>query len=218
MARVPAKPPRKPKRAPLNPERIAAAALAFIDEHGLEALSVRHLGAALGVEGMALYKHYPSKEAILDAVAELLILELVVPEPSGETWKQRALKVAHDYRAISRRHPRSFQLLAFRRLTTPRALALLDRIFFALRADGLTAEQAVQVYKGVANWSNGAIFDELAGFSAKQAGVVQAVPLELTAFAEAAPFLGTDSFDAMFELGLEALLTGLEQKFAGAPR
>ncbi len=69
------------KREPLNPERIATAALAYIDEHGLEAMSVRNLGAVLSVEGMALYKHFPSKEAILDAVAELLVLELVFAAP-----------------------------------------------------------------------------------------------------------------------------------------
>jgi AcrR family transcriptional regulator len=208
------KTPKSKKREPLNPDRIAHAALAFIDERGLDEMSVRNLGAALGVEGMALYKHFPSKEAILDAVSELLILELVVPAPGSETWKTRALRVAHDYRAISRRHPRAFPLLASRRFTTPRALALTDRIFFALMADGLTAQQAVQVYRGVANWSNGTIFDELAGFAAaEQSRSESPVPRELTALAAAQPFLANEHFDAIFETGLDALLTGLELEF-----
>jgi AcrR family transcriptional regulator len=204
---------RAKRREPLNPERIAKAALDFIDEHGLEAMSVRNLGAALGVEGMALYKHFDSKEHILDAVAELLVLELTVAAPTAETWRTRALRVAHDYRAISRRHPKAFPLLALRRFTTPRALALLDRIFFALMADGLTARQAVAVYRGVANWSNGTIFDELAGFSAEQAGAGAPVPRELTALAEAQPFLDPAHFDDIYETGLEALLDGLERRF-----
>lgn len=208
------KTPKVKKREPLNPDRIATAALAFIDERGLEEMSVRNLGASLGVEGMALYKHFPSKEAILDAVAELLILELVVPAPGSESWKTRALRVAHDYRAISRRHPRAFPLLATRRFATPRALALIDRIFFALMADGLSAQQAVQVYRGVANWSNGTIFDELTGFAAaKQQRADLPVPRELTALAAAQPYLAIEHFDAIFETGLDALLTGLELKF-----
>lgn len=201
------------RREPLNPDRIARAALDYIDEHGLGDMSVRNLGAALGVEGMALYKHFRSKEAILDAVAELMLLELVVPAPSRESWKTRALRVGHDYRAISRRHPRAFTLLAARRYTTPRALALLDRIFFALMAAGLTARQAVEVYRGVANWTNGCVFDELAGQAALEAGVKVVPPRELTALAEAAPFLGVEHFDAIYQAGLEALLDGLAAKF-----
>ncbi len=63
------------KREPLNPERIATAALAYIDEHGLEAMSVRNLGAVLSVEGMALYKHFPSKEAIYSEVFTISLAE-----------------------------------------------------------------------------------------------------------------------------------------------
>ena len=206
------------KRQPLNPERIAVAALAFIDERGLEEMSVRNLGAALGVEGMALYKHYPSKEAILDAVAEQLILELVVPPPTKEGWKVRALNVARDYRAIGRRHPKAFHLLPTRRFTTPRALAVLDRVFFLLMGDGLTAQQAVEVFRGVANWSNGCIMDEIAGLRAESAGVQMAVPRELTALAAAQTFLGVEHFDAIFEAGLVALLDGLEARFGKSKR
>ena len=77
---------KNPNRLPLDPDLIARAALRHIDRHGLEGLSVRGLGASLGVEGMSLYKHFPSKEAILEAVAELLILELVVPAPTSAPW------------------------------------------------------------------------------------------------------------------------------------
>ncbi len=203
----------KKKREPLNPERIAVAALAYIDQHGLEEMSVRNLGASLGVEGMALYKHYPSKDAILDAVVEQLILELVVPPPTREGWKVRALKVAADYRDISRRHPRAFPLLAMRRFTTPRALAVLDRVFFLLMGDGLSAQESVEVFRGVANWANGCIMDELAGFRASEAGQSLQVPREQTALAAAQPFLGVEHFDRIFDVGLHAMLDGLEVRF-----
>jgi AcrR family transcriptional regulator len=208
---------RKGVPGPLTPDRVAAAALAFMDEHGLEALTVRGLGASMGVEGMALYRHFPSKAAILDAVAELLILELVVT-PSGEGWKARALQVGRDYRAISRRHPRAFPLLGMRRFATPRSLALLDRIFFALLSSGLTARQAVEVYRGVANWANGTILDELAGLESAKANGPREVPGELTALKAVQPWLGTNHFDEIFESGLLALLDGLESKFASKGR
>lgn len=49
----------------LTVERICAAALAIIDEEGLPALNMRRLGASLGVDAMALYRHLPNKQAIL---------------------------------------------------------------------------------------------------------------------------------------------------------
>jgi AcrR family transcriptional regulator len=211
--------PKRKKREPLNPDRIATAALAFIDEHGLEEMSVRNLGATLGVEGMALYKHFPSKEAILDAVAELLVLELVVPAPNAQGWQQRAFTMAQDYRAISRRHPNAFPLLGMRRFTTPKALTLIDRIIFALMAEGLTAQQAVEVYRGVANWANGCILNELASDEAEARGKepnADTVPRELTALAVSFQYLGNAHADELFRLGLEALLEGLGTRFRAA--
>jgi AcrR family transcriptional regulator len=208
--------PKRKKKEPLNPDRIAAAALDFIDEHGLEDMSVRNLGATLGVEGMALYKHFPSKEAILDAVAERLVLELVVPAPTSEGWMRRAATMAHDYRAISRRHPNAFPLLGMRRFTTPRALALIDRIVFALMGESLSAQQAVEVYRAVSNWANGCILHELASDQAASEGKeldVGTLPRELTALAVSYQYLGNDHAEALFKLGLEALLEGLAQRF-----
>ncbi|MBM4777651.1 MAG: hypothetical protein GQE15_08095, partial [Archangiaceae bacterium] len=65
-----------------------------------------------------------------------------------------------------------------------------------------------------ANWSNGTIFDELAGLTVAQSGVRIEIPRELTALAEAQRFLGNDHFDEVYQAGLEALLDGLETKFA----
>jgi TetR/AcrR family transcriptional regulator, tetracycline repressor protein len=213
--------PKRKKREPLNPDRIATAALSFIDEHGLEEMSVRNLGATLGVEGMALYKHFPSKEAILDAVAELLVLELVVPAPNSQGWQQRAATMAQDYRAISRRHPNAFPLLGMRRFTTPKALTLIDRIVFALMAEGLSARQAVEVYRAVANWANGCILNELASDEAEAEGkepTADSVPRELTALAVSYQYLGNAHADQLFQLGLEALLEGLATRFGAAKK
>ncbi|MCA2980332.1 MAG: TetR/AcrR family transcriptional regulator C-terminal domain-containing protein [Myxococcaceae bacterium] len=212
---------KRTKREPLNPERIARAALAFIDANGLEALSVRNLGAVLGVEGMALYKHYPSKEAILDAVAEQLVLELVVPAPTSGGWRRRAFGVAQDYRALARRHPNAFPLLGMRRFTTPRALALVDRVVFALMAEGLSPQQAVETYRAVANWTNGCLLNERATDRVVAAGEelsAERVPRELTALALSFQYLGHAHADELFHLGLEALLDGLERRFEASRR
>lgn len=52
-----------PGRPGLDRRRVLAAAVQFIDQHGLSALMMRRLGAHLGVEAMALYRTCPAGKA-----------------------------------------------------------------------------------------------------------------------------------------------------------
>jgi AcrR family transcriptional regulator len=58
----------RPRRQPLTRQRIVQAALRIMDEEGLEAVSMRHIGRALGVEAMSLYNHVRDKEENLDSI------------------------------------------------------------------------------------------------------------------------------------------------------
>lgn len=62
------RPRQSDKRPPLSLDLIADAALELVDREGLGALSMRRIGAALGVEAMALYHHFPNKEALIEAM------------------------------------------------------------------------------------------------------------------------------------------------------
>lgn len=48
-------------------------AIAVLDEHGLDALSMRKLAADLGVQPSALYHHFANKDALLAAIADELL-------------------------------------------------------------------------------------------------------------------------------------------------
>lgn len=54
---------------------LARTALAFIDDHGLDALTLRALGQAAGLHHTAVYRHHRSKEEVLQAVLALVIDE-----------------------------------------------------------------------------------------------------------------------------------------------
>jgi AcrR family transcriptional regulator len=56
------------KRRSLDRRRILVTALRLVDREGLEALSMRKLGAELRVEAMSLYNHVPNKSALLDGM------------------------------------------------------------------------------------------------------------------------------------------------------
>src|SRR3981189_2170177 len=72
----------------LNEETVVEAALALIAERGLDGLSMRGLGEALGVEAMSLYHWFASKDRLLDAVADRLLAKGVVPpKATAETGR-----------------------------------------------------------------------------------------------------------------------------------
>jgi AcrR family transcriptional regulator len=60
-------------RLPLSRDRILEAALALVDEHGIEALTMRKLGQALGFEAMSLYNYVASKDDVIDGILDLVL-------------------------------------------------------------------------------------------------------------------------------------------------
>ena len=66
-------------RLPLSRDRILHAALALADEGGIESLTMRRLGEALGFEAMSLYNHVANKDDVLDGILDLVLAESEPP-------------------------------------------------------------------------------------------------------------------------------------------
>jgi AcrR family transcriptional regulator len=187
------------RREPLTQDRIAKTSLELIDRVGLEDFSTRRLGAALGCEALAIYNHFASKDALLDAVVDRLFREVTIPG-HGPGWEARVRGFADSYRALAHAHPKAFPLLATRRFRT-RARNLVERIIEALLEEGFTPESAAALFRVVASYCNGAILDELSGDFPPGDDAhpnIQRVQ----------PFLGPAHYDALFARGLGLLLAG----------
>jgi AcrR family transcriptional regulator len=64
---------RAPKlRTQVRREQIAAAALGVITAGGMRALSIAAVAREVGLTPSAIYRHYPSREAVIDAALELI--------------------------------------------------------------------------------------------------------------------------------------------------
>lgn len=98
-------------RTPLSRERIFDAAISLIDAEGLDALSMRKLGAVLGCEAMSLYKHVEDKGALLQGVRERL-LGAVQAQGSGIGWRGPVLAVSRGVRRALAAHPNALALYA----------------------------------------------------------------------------------------------------------
>ena len=68
--------PQAAPRLPLSKERVLQAALELADRGGSEAVSMRKLGQALGVDAMSLYHHVRNKEDILDGIVDVIVAEI----------------------------------------------------------------------------------------------------------------------------------------------
>src|SRR4249920_75251 len=97
------------RRKPLSRERIFDAALVLVDDEGIDALSMRKLGQALGYEAMSLYNHVKNKDEVLDGMLDLVLAEMEAPDPEGGLPAIRAAALsAHE---ALRRHPWAAGLL-----------------------------------------------------------------------------------------------------------
>ena len=86
------------RRRPLTKQRVLAKAVAVADKEGIEALSMRRLGQALGVEAMSLYKHVANKGELVAAMVDSVIEQFELPddEPAWDVAIRRCATRAHD--------------------------------------------------------------------------------------------------------------------------
>lgn len=150
--------PSKSGREPLTREKIVDKALEILDAEGVEGISMRRLGDALGVEAMALYHHFPNKEAMLDAVAARIISETgpAMPVTEAETdWKKVMLSgPASAGRAIEA-HPKAGWLFLGRQYTTEVSLQMLEAPLQILKMAGFEGQELVDAAHAIFAYTAG---------------------------------------------------------------
>src|SRR6187402_3797325 len=205
--------PSKKPHPPLTADRIVVQALDIIDGQGLPALSMRGLAKALGVEAMSLYHWFPSRDHLMDALLDHFLSAIPVPR-SGE-WDARLREVSYSFRAASQKHPGFVPFVVVHRFNTRMALGLLNElldIVARLHQDSWARAAAFRLY---IHWLIGFCLDEAAGFS--RGPSAQAPPDEAEIaerfpwVAQLGPFNQPAHFDALFEQGLCAILSGMRR-------
>ncbi|MFI6851152.1 TetR/AcrR family transcriptional regulator [Streptomyces sp. NPDC050416] len=155
----------------LSREQVLVTALELVDREGLSALSMRRLGAELGVEAMALYRYASSKDALLDGLVEALYLELEeqLAADAGEDadWRAGLHRIARATYDVCLAHPQAVPLLATRLLAVPlarRPAAVLrdhERVLALLRQAGFDEATVSAVFRAFTAWLLGYVSVEL---------------------------------------------------------
>jgi AcrR family transcriptional regulator len=124
-------------RIPLSKERVLRAAVAYADEHGIEALSMRKLAKELGVEAMSLYKHVANKDEILAGVLDLVASEIELPD--GPDWRTALRRNAISTRDVFVRHRWAGRLWMSQQSGGPERLRLANWMLKTLREAGFSS-------------------------------------------------------------------------------
>jgi AcrR family transcriptional regulator len=207
----------------MNREQVVTAAVALADQVGIEALSMRRLGQALGVEAMSLYNHVDGKEALLDGMVDAVFAEIELP--SGADWKKALRQRALSMREALARHRWAIGLMESR--TTPGATTLRqhDAVIGCLLAAGFSMQLTAHAFAAV----DGYVY----GFALQERGLPFDTPEQTAEMAQAMlahfpvdefPHLAAFTrehvmrpgydFGAEFEFGLDLILDGLERHSA----
>ncbi|MEZ4454206.1 MAG: TetR/AcrR family transcriptional regulator C-terminal domain-containing protein [Nannocystaceae bacterium] len=221
--------PEPPRPAPLSRDRIVGAALEIADADGLEAVSLRKVGAALGAGPMRLYGYVESKEELLDLMVDTVYGEMVAAGAIGGPWKEALRTLAARLRAAAGAHPWFLGLLGGRPHQGPHALELLEQALAALRASPgfgeidavLQAVRTVHAYVVGALWSEA--LELRAGQSESEWQAAQWPYLQrvlatgrFPTLAEVVERATHPSSEEAFGRGLEMVIAGIEGGLARA--
>jgi AcrR family transcriptional regulator len=211
-------------RVRLTRERVLRSAVAHADAVGLEALTMRTLAEMLGVAPMALYRHVANKDDLIDAMVDVVFMEIGVPAGGGD-WRTSMRRRAIAVREALARHRWAVGLMESRRNPGPANLRHHDAVLGRLRAAGFDVRQTAHAYSLLDSY--------IYGFALTKANLPfdTSEPVGDVAGAMLAPFPANEypnlvefleehvlqpvyDYEDEFEFGLDVLLGALERTLA----
>ena len=208
-------------RARLNRDRVLQAAMALADEGGTDALTMRKLGQALGVEAMSLYNHVANKDDVLDGLVDIVFSEIAL-RCDGLDWKAAMRRRAISARETLARHRWAIGQLESRTHPGPATLRHHDSVLRCLREAGFSVAMAAHAYSALDSYIYGFALQQasLPFDTGEQAAEVAQAIIRQFSTGEY-PFMAEIareqvlkpgySYAAEFEFGLDLILDGLER-------
>ncbi|HEX7429891.1 MAG TPA: TetR/AcrR family transcriptional regulator C-terminal domain-containing protein [Mycobacterium sp.] len=145
---------------------ILQVALRIIDRDSIDGLSMRRLSEEVGRDPTVLYRHVPSKAALLDGVAEIVLRQLRV-DTADPDWAGQLRTIAHEFRRLALTHPNVVALLVTRPLATPLGqrppgmLRPLEDVLALLTSAGFSGADALHIYRVLFGYLHGHVLTEL---------------------------------------------------------
>jgi AcrR family transcriptional regulator len=110
---------------------ITAAAIGVADREGIDAVSMRRVGAELGTGAASLYRYVATREDLLELMIDAVGAEYDLEPPSGD-WLADLVGVGRQGREIMLRHRWLPTLMPTRATLGPNGAALLEHVLTVL--------------------------------------------------------------------------------------
>ncbi|MER5785538.1 TetR/AcrR family transcriptional regulator [Streptomyces mobaraensis] len=214
-------PPSSPTRgrpARLDRARTVRTALDLLNESGLDALTMRRLADAMGVQAGALYRHFATKHDLLTAMADHMLgqaADAAEPTRSGH-WSEETARFARALRTALLGHRDGARVFAGTHATGPNTLRFADNLTGVLRQAGFPDDEAARALYAITNFTTGHTLEEQAALQPDDGKAAEAETLHQAVaagtyphLAATLPTLTSTDFTAHFEYGLRLLLNGL---------
>lgn len=211
--------PRKANTPTLTRELIVAAAIAIVDREGLPKLSMRKLGAELGVGPMSLYYHVPDKSSLYDLILEAVMGEMDFSgdDPTADA-EERMMGLGYALRDALLAHPHAVPIALSRSLRTPGQLRPVERLLGVLFDVGLNPTDAISavdvighyVFGATAAYANHVADTEYHDALREEASLLEQIdPAEFPNLVRTATEAEYVGWEGEFERGLRALVNGV---------
>jgi TetR/AcrR family tetracycline transcriptional repressor len=215
---------RRPRRRTLDQRQVVHAALALLDDVGLDELTMRALADRLGVKAASLYRHIRDKDELLALLGDEISSEIPLVRPSG-SWQEQIVDMAWNVRRGLLAHRDAARLLASTRPVGPRRLRHIESVLRVLRSAGLSRRDAARAAYHCNNFVTEFAADEarFTAFAADSRSSRRKVFAQASKYfkslsrdeyptiVELADDLTADDPDDLFRFGLEIWLRGLER-------
>jgi AcrR family transcriptional regulator len=208
-------------RQPIARDNIVAAAFKLLDEAGMEGVTLRKVACTLGIRAPSLYWHFKSKQALVDAMADAMIVDVAREIPEGQPWRQTLLQIAREFRTAFKARRDGARVYAGTFLATENVLRVGETSIAALVGAGASVRLAATAPMDLVYYTMGFVIEEQ---SWPGDGSMEALGESFMALAEARfphcwsarEVWSEVDFDTRFEQGLGLLLDGIEQRLASA--
>lgn len=205
----------------LDRTTILDAALRIAERPGAGEIRFRELGAELGADPTAVYRHFRSKQHLLAAVIDRLMQQVADALPTDAPWRMVLRTMAAELLETFSRYPAIGRHLADVRPVGSAEVLLVERGLGALEAAGLRDALLVQHYTALSGFSMaylaGACRELIAAGSSTTAGVdaIAWLPEAATdgrrhpVFARYAEQIGALDFRSTYESTIALLVEGI---------
>ena len=206
--------------ASLSRSGIVAAAASLVRERGVEALTARRLGEALGCDPTALYRHFTTMADLEREVGDRFLRAVDVRAHDGDDWRATVRRICVKLRRVQVRQPRLAALVSAAPTRLANEMRITEALLRELERGGFSDYHAATAYHALIELTVGsaAIDAPLASQSADsrrrtysdwRREYSELSPAESPASVAVAPYLYLGSADARFEVALDLLLDGI---------